>query len=111
MSKNNTYSRNALKRVLKEYNNKDVRKHIDALLKRTEKHFSETENAGNYATAGGVPPGTVLAGVWKACEEEVLRITELFTKRISQCYADLGLSLEYTSADIQGAFGRLRFNS
>ncbi len=108
VSKNSTYNRSALKRVIKEYNAKDVRKHIDTLFKRVEKHFSEAvENTTNHPSIG-VPPGTALAGVWKACEEEVMRITELFGKRISQCYADAGLSLEYSAADIEGSFKRHR---
>jgi len=44
--------------------------------------------------------------VWKACEEEVLRITELFLKRIGQCYGNSGVSLEYGPSDVRDAFKR-----
>jgi exocyst complex component 1 len=131
---NSTYSKSALKKVLKEYNAKDVRKHIDALFKRVEKHFED--DGGTSSNLGGLQPGSalptsklalsaglgpdshlngnvgvgaggvVVAGVWKACEEEVLRITELFLKRIGQCYGNSGVSLEYGPSDVRDAFKR-----
>ncbi len=51
-----------------------------------------------------------MVGVWKACEEELLRITDLFNKRIAQCYRDTGVSLEYTAGDVEAAFKRHRVN-
>lgn len=130
---NSTYSKSALKKVVKEYNAKDVRKHIDALFKRVEKHFEDdggTSNLGGLqpgsalptsklapsslfgsdshlnGNVGGGAGGAVVAGVWKACEEEVLRNTELFQKRIGQCYAGSGVSLEYGPSDVCDAFKR-----
>ena len=121
---------------MKEYNAKDVRKHIDALFKRVEKHF-EDDGVGS-SSLGGLQPGSalptsrlvpnsavgpdghltggtgggaggaVVAGVWKACEEEVLRITELFQKRVGQCYANCGVSLEYGPSDVRDGFKRHR---
>ncbi|OBZ79929.1 Exocyst complex component 1 [Grifola frondosa] len=111
ISSNSSYSKSALKKVVKEYNSKDVRKHIDALFKRVEKHFTEASEKTTTEDAGantGIASGTVMVGVWKACEEELLRITELFSKRISQCYKDTGVSLEYTAADVETAFKRHR---
>ncbi|KAL0951427.1 hypothetical protein HGRIS_008119 [Hohenbuehelia grisea] len=105
--KTSTYSKSALKKVVKEFNSKDVRKHVDVLFKRVEKHFTDAEKAGPEE-GGGIAQGTVMVGVWKACEEEMLRITELFAKRIGQCYAESGVSLEYSSADVEGAFRRHR---
>jgi hypothetical protein len=132
---NSAYSKSALKKVVKEYSAKDVRKHVDALFKRVEKHF-EDEGGTSSSNLGGLQPGSalptskpganpafgtdsylngnagggaggvVVAGVWKACEEEVLRITELFLKRITQCYAGSGVSLEYGPADVRDAFRR-----
>ena len=121
--------------MVKEYNAKDVRKHVDALFKRVEKHF-EDDGGTSSSNLGGLQPGSalptsrlgsssmfgqdgypngiagggaggdVLAGVWKACEEEVLKITELFQRRIGQCYANSGVSLEYGPADVRDAFKR-----
>jgi hypothetical protein len=131
---NSTYSKSALKKVVKEYNAKDVRKHIDSLFKRVEKHFED--DGVSYSNLGGLQPGSalpssrlapnsavgldgylnggtgvgaggaVVGGVWKACEEEMLRITELFQKRIGQCYANSGVSLEYGPSDVRDGFKR-----
>ncbi|KAE9408272.1 hypothetical protein BT96DRAFT_914199 [Gymnopus androsaceus JB14] len=100
VSTNSNYNRSSLKKVVKEFNAKDIRKIVDTLFKRVEKHFTE---ASDLQT-----PGTEQAGVWKACEEELLRITELFMKRMSQCYADTAVSLEYGPADVEAAFRRHR---
>ncbi|TDL28196.1 hypothetical protein BD410DRAFT_350073 [Rickenella mellea] len=109
VSKNSAYNRSTLKKVLKEFNTKDVRKNIDALFKRVEKHFTDApENATTENSSGTIKPGTVLVGVWRACEDELLRVTDLFLKRINQCYADAGLSLEYSVADVESAFKRHR---
>lgn len=111
VSSNGNYSKSALKKVIKEYDSKDVRKNVDALFKRVEKHFteaSEKTTSEAVGTSTGIAPGTVMVGVWKACEEELLRITELFGKRISQCYASTGIALEYTAGDVETAFKRHR---
>jgi exocyst complex component 1 len=108
IASNSSYNKSALKKVVKEFNAKDVRKHIDALFKRVEKHFTEASEKTTTEESGGIAPGTVMVGVWKACEEELLRITELFSKRISQCYSDSGVTLEYSAGDIAAAFRRHR---
>ncbi|KAI9513060.1 exocyst complex component sec3 subunit [Russula earlei] len=110
VSNNSSYSRSALKKVVKEYDSKDVRKHVDALFKRVEKHFTEASEVTTGDTSG-ITLGTVLVGVWKACEDELLRITEIFAKRIAQCYANAGVSLEYSAADVEAAFKRNRVGS
>lgn len=56
----------------------------------------------------GIAAGTVLVGVWKACEKELVRLTELFSSRISQWYGDCGISLECTTSDIESAFRKQR---
>ncbi|KAI0048330.1 hypothetical protein FA95DRAFT_1490994 [Auriscalpium vulgare] len=112
VSSNSIYSRHNLKKIIKEYDAKDLRKHIDALFKRVEKHFTEASEKTTVESGSvGIAPGTVMVGVWKACEEELLRMTEIFTKRISQCYAKAGVSLDYTAADVEAAFKRHRVGS
>ncbi|KAI5124152.1 hypothetical protein M0805_000962 [Coniferiporia weirii] len=105
VSKNSSYGRSALKRVVKEFNSKDVRKNIDALFKRVEKHFTDADGP---ETQGGMAAGTAIVGVWKACEDELLRMTDFFMKQISQCYKDSGVGLEYSRADVEAAFRRHR---
>jgi exocyst complex component 1 len=106
VSSNSNLNKSSLKKVVKEYNAKDIRKYVESLFKRIDKHFNE----GSERTddSGGMVPGTVMVGVWTACEDELLRITELFSKRISQCYADTGVTLEYSTGDVNAAFKRHR---
>jgi hypothetical protein len=106
----NNFNPSALKRIVKEYTAKDIRKHVDALFKRVEKHFTETSEKES-TQKGGIARGTAMIDVWKACEAELLRITELFSKRISQCYAQSGVSLEYTAADVEATFRGNRVGS
>lgn len=102
VSKNSSYNRSSLKRVVKEYDSKDVRKHVDALFKRVEKHFTDAD------APEGATNSKVLSGVWKACEEELVHMTDLFLMRLNQCYKDTGVSLEYSRSDIEAAFKRHR---
>jgi len=110
VASNSSYNRSSLKKVIKEYDSKDVRKHVDALFKRVEKHFTEAPER-QIDENSGLTPGTVLVGVWKACEEEMLRITDVFSKRIAQCYSNMGVTLEYSAADVEAAFRRHRVGS
>ncbi|KAF9456160.1 exocyst complex component, sec3 subunit [Collybia nuda] len=105
---NNLYSKIALRKTVREFGAKEVRKQIDVLSTRVAKHFAEASGKSTSDEGGGIAPGTVMVGVWKACEEELLRITELFSKRISQCYGESGVMLDYTKSDVQGAFRRHR---
>ncbi|KAG5636373.1 hypothetical protein H0H81_008291 [Sphagnurus paluster] len=111
VANNNIYSKSGLRKVVREYTSKDLRKLVDSLFVRVEKHFAEASGTTTRDDNGGIVPGTVMVGVWKGCEEELLRITELFSKRISQCYADTGVTLEYTTADVETAFKRHRVGS
>lgn len=106
VSSNSSYSKSSLKKVVKEYNSKDVRKHVDALFRRIEKHFTEASEKAVDEKSGAIPPGGVLVGVWRACQDELLRLTESFSSRIAQCYGDTGITLEYGPSDIEAAFKR-----
>ncbi|KAG8893136.1 hypothetical protein FRC00_010965, partial [Tulasnella sp. 408] len=103
----NAYGRSALKRVLKDFDSKDIRKSIEALFKRIEKHFDE-DGEMVVSSTSKVVAGTVMAAVWQACDEEIVRETQRFSKIISQCYGDSGLSLDYSVADVEYAFKRHR---
>ena len=93
---------------MKDYNSKDIKKYIDALAKRVEKHFAETIEKDDGA---GITSGRILNAVWKACEDEFLKLTETWMTRISQFYGDGSISLEYTGSDAEGAFQRQRFGT
>ncbi|KDQ19898.1 hypothetical protein BOTBODRAFT_27319 [Botryobasidium botryosum FD-172 SS1] len=108
VANNSSYNKLALKRVVKEYNTKDLRRSIDVLYKRVEKHFSQVADGAGGGGPGEDPlaAGSVIADVWKACEEELVRSTERFTRLIARCYPESGVSLEYTVGDVETCFKR-----
>lgn len=108
VTNSSNYNKAALRRIIKDYNSKDIRKHVDNLSKRVEKHFTEASEKTTIEEVSGIAAGTALVGVWKACEKELVRLTELFSYRVSQWYGDSGVSLEYTTSDIETAFRRQR---
>ena len=111
MLSNSNFNKSALKKVVKDYNAKDVKKHIDILAKRVEKHFTEDKASIEEGGQSGVATTRILLGVWNACETEFVKLTESWVSRISQVYGDSGVSLEYTVADAESAFRRQKFGS
>jgi exocyst complex component 1 len=67
------------------------------MFKRVEKHFTE---GSDKASEDMVPV------VWAACEHELIELTNRVTLLISQHYADSGVSLEFTKADIESSCKR-----
>lgn len=102
---NATYNKTQLKKIIKDCTVKDVRRNIDSLFKRIEKHLAEGED-GAASGPGVAMPGTALSVVWKGCEEEMVRVTERFMKFLATCHKDT--SLEYSVADVETAFKKHR---
>lgn len=103
LSSNSNFNKSALKKVVKDYNSKDIKKLVEALGKRVEKHFTEVSEKDDTIA---VVSGKLLASVWKACEEEFVSLTETWMSRISKLYGDSGVSLEYTVTDVESTFRR-----
>ncbi|KAJ3575972.1 hypothetical protein NP233_g733 [Leucocoprinus birnbaumii] len=124
---NPTYSKNALRKIIREYTIKDLRKHIDGLYKIVQKHFIDSAAAASAAAASA--PGnmtsqekervaateesvgrTVLLGVWRTCEEDLVKLTEGWKERLSQCYGEAG-NLEFGVGDVENAFRKHRMGA
>ena len=101
LSSTSTYNKSALRKVLKEYNSKDIRKNIEGMHKRVEKHFADSADGGD----------AVFSHVWQACEDELLSLTDKITRLISQYYSDSGVALEFSKSDIESAFKKTRAGS
>jgi len=108
VASNSNYNKTALRKVIKEYNSKDIKKCVEVLAKRVEKHFMEGQEKDDSA---GVTSAKILNAVWKTCEDEFVKLTETWTSRIFQLYGDSSISLEYTPADVESAFRRQRLGS
>lgn len=73
------YTRAALKRATADSRSKDLRKAIDVLYKRVDKHFGDVLNPS-------AEHADVIKTVWKACEVEVLRLEAAWRGLIEKCY-------------------------
>jgi len=107
ITSNTSFNKGALRKVIKDYNSKDIKKHIDSLAKRVEKHF--TEGVEKDDVAGGVASAKLLSTVWKACKDELLMLTEHWSSRITQLYGDV--SLDFSVGDVETAFKRQKLGS
>lgn len=106
------FTRHQFKKVLKEHDGKEVRKGIEALKKRVEKHFLEDE----YAGAGGAQAreredGEAIVGiVLERCESEMVelhrRVLRLVRDGRESPYRDLGLECEFRVEDVRQGFRR-----
>ena len=48
VSSNSSYNKSQLKKLVKDHSAKDIKRQIDAMFKRVEKHFAEgDDNTGN----------------------------------------------------------------
>jgi hypothetical protein len=79
VSLHSAYTKSAVRRALSDLRAKDVRKAVDALYKRVDKHFGDVSSPSAEHTA-------VLKTVWKACEDELQRLTAAWKGLIDKCY-------------------------
>ncbi|KAK4058603.1 hypothetical protein OIO90_000047 [Microbotryomycetes sp. JL221] len=99
VSLHSAYTKAALKRVLSDLRAKDVRKAVDALYKRVDKHFSDQTVSD---------AGVVLKTVWNACDDEMQRLTGVWKGLIDKCYPDEKLGLEFDKAQVHDFFVKAR---
>lgn len=84
-----------------------MRRHVEALYKRVDKHFSlASEPPGGGATVA--EEGSALQDVWSACQDELLKETDNFSRLLTQCYEGIGVSLEYTPTEVEQYFRAAR---
>lgn len=102
------HSRSALKKVLKESGAKDMRKAIEAMARRVDKHFSDDDGSGTTTHTHDPATAALIAKVWRevttALTTEISRATQI----ISSSYGDTGLSLEYSAKDVESVCARAK---
>ncbi|SPO39858.1 related to Exocyst complex component Sec3 [Pseudozyma flocculosa] len=104
VSLHSTYSKSALKRLVKEYGAKDVRKSIEALSKRVQKHFGTDDDDLAEHHDRGDEIEEVLARVWASCEDGFVREVDRLARIVRDCYKDASVGLEVGSADVRRLF-------
>ena len=91
-----SHGRSVFKKILSGYDSKEVRRGIETLKKRIEKHFGDEDVGGNRA---------LVAKVMKECEARYLTVTERVQRVVADVYEG-GLEVEWRREDVMGAFRR-----
>ncbi|RKP07488.1 exocyst complex component Sec3-domain-containing protein [Thamnocephalis sphaerospora] len=92
-----SYNKAQLKKVIGQYPWKEVKRSIEALYKKVNKHFSDEDG--------------LLQVVWHGIQEEFIRDHGRFTDLLQRCYSDTGLTLEFSINDLLDTFSELAKNS
>ncbi|KAF5308647.1 hypothetical protein FQR65_LT06108 [Abscondita terminalis] len=87
------FSKQELRKVINQYPTSAVKKGIEALYKKVEKHLSEE--------------GNLLQVVWRAMQEEFIRQYKMLEDLIQQCYPGSLITLEFTITDILNFFSEI----
>ncbi|XP_075786507.1 exocyst complex component 1 isoform X2 [Pelodiscus sinensis] len=80
------FNKQELRKVIKEYPGKEVKKGLDNLYKKVDKHLCEEEN--------------LLQVVWHSMQDEFIRQYKHFEGLIARCYPGSGVIMEFTIQDI-----------
>ncbi|KAH8319527.1 hypothetical protein KR067_012707 [Drosophila pandora] len=84
------FSKQELRKVISQYPAREVKKGLENLYKKVEKHLSEEEN--------------LLQVVWRAMQEEFIAQYNYLEERIQKCYAGAMINLEFNIQDILNFF-------
>ncbi|EGG07394.1 uncharacterized protein MELLADRAFT_85837 [Melampsora larici-populina 98AG31] len=93
ISMHSQYTKSALKRAISSFDKKDLKKSIEALAKRVEKHFNDLAN-----------PSAVMNTVWSACEAELRKWIEEWNGVILKCYGIETHGLDIGVEDVKASF-------
>ena len=80
------FSKQELRKVISQYPAREVKKGLENLYKKVEKHLCEEEN--------------LLQVVWYAMQDEFIVQYNYLEERIHKCYAGAMINLEFTIHDI-----------
>lgn len=87
------YNKTQLRKVISMFPPKEIKKSLEQLYKRVDKHFSEEEG--------------LLQVVWRGIQEEFIRQHEKMEDLIHKCYPDAGVKLEFTIQDLLAMMSEL----
>ncbi|KAH6589898.1 hypothetical protein BASA61_005440 [Batrachochytrium salamandrivorans] len=87
------YSKSAVKDVIRKYPGKEVKKGLEALYKRVDKHYTEEEG--------------LLQVVWRGIQEEFTRQLRRYEELIAKCYPEVSVRLDFTMEELLEFFSEL----
>lgn len=79
-----------------------MRKAIEAISKRVDKHFTDDESMDHSAAAAA----PLIGAVWKEITLELKRETQRANELIKGSYGDSNLGLEFGAGDVENACKR-----
>ena len=91
-----SHGRSVAKKTLAGYDAKEIRRGIETLKKRIEKHFGDEDAGGNRALVGKVT---------KECEGRYLKVWERVQRVVAEVYEG-ELEVEWRREDVTGPFRR-----
>ncbi|XP_022323453.2 exocyst complex component 1-like isoform X3 [Crassostrea virginica] len=90
------FSKQELRKVIKEYPVKEVKKGLDGIYKKTHKDLCEEEN--------------LVQVVWFSMQDEFIKQVKHYEDLINQCYTDSGITLEFKVEDVLSFFSEIAQN-
>lgn len=93
--------------MLSHYDTKELRKGIDLLHKRIDKHFGQIPDDSDsvYGTKGATIAKGLVQEVWRECRKEYDGIVELCQRTISTYYPEV-VQMEFSLSDVNEAFAK-----
>ncbi|WVQ76259.1 hypothetical protein IAR50_005924 [Cryptococcus sp. DSM 104548] len=104
VSLHQSYNRSALKKVLKEHGAKDMRKAVETMSRRVDKHFSDEDDPAASSAANAV----LINAVWKEVTKELAKDVLKAQGIVARSYAESGLGLEFSSADVEATCKKMK---
>jgi hypothetical protein len=87
------FSKNAVKEVIHRYPGKEIKKGLENLYKRADKHYTEEEG--------------LLQVVWRGIQEEFCRQFRRYEELINKCYPETSIRLEFTLEELLSFFSEI----
>ncbi|WFD21743.1 hypothetical protein MEQU1_000398 [Malassezia equina] len=102
------YSKSTAKKLVRDHTAKDLRKGIEALSKRVQKHFDDDEPTTSMQVALERDEiSHVLAQVWMACETQCVAEWERFGRLLRTCYPGSQLQPDVSAGEVRRLFQTL----
>lgn len=112
------FNKQELRKVIKEYPGKEVKKGLDNLYKKVDKHLCEEESLlqVQVVTERGASPRTPPSEplpfllhqvVWHSMQDEFIRQYKHFEDLIGRCYPGSGITMEFTIQDMLEYFSSI----
>ncbi|RWS23698.1 exocyst complex component sec3-like protein, partial [Leptotrombidium deliense] len=85
------FSKQELRKVINTCSLKDIKKGLEEMYRKVEKHTCETDS-------------TLVQVIWRSMQEEFLSQHKAINDMIERCYPDANITLSFTVADVLSVF-------